>query len=457
MAKKFGKRNKKPAQLNDLFGAPPPPPRSGPPASSTPLSDYLSQGLPGVDEGYVVLPRSLAESMSLPWQQQMAGLLAQFHQTHRSLSWPIYRTVPSRYEKLVDLDEEQLAEVGYLVEIDADGDMVYRERSGRKVEEPENTTVLVPCLDPIPPRGQARREAAPAPDPDAPRAAPMIIPPAPVWRTTPTTPSPEVPPLPEPPKKLAAPRTPPGTGPGASPAAPAVPGGPQTGPAVPGMPEAGPAVPGGPHAATAAQGPSPAGPVEGGGPEAASAAPGVPEAGSGASTPGASQAGSVAGGGPQAASAIPGVPEAGPGAAASGASQPGPATFGGPEAASAAPGASQAGPAVPGGPQAAPAAGPSGTGPTPSPEAAPRVTNPQAWRTIEPPEEPARFTEPLPPQPQPTPAAGIPLGGLTRHDPEPTPPQGTPKVNRDWFEPDQPEHEFGPTGQPTELPYRYRP
>ncbi|WP_020419718.1 hypothetical protein [Amycolatopsis sp. ATCC 39116] len=364
MAKKFGKRNKKPAQLNDLFGAPPPPPRPGPPASSTPLADYLSQGLPGVDEGYVVLPRSLAESMSLPWQQQMAGLLSQFHQTHRSLSWPVYRTVPSRYEKLVDLDEEQLAEVGYLVEIDADGDMVYRERSGRKVEEPENTTVLVPCLDPIPPRGQARREAAaPAPDADVPRAAPMIIPPAPVWRTTPTTPSPEVPPLPEPPKKLAAPRTPPGTGPAApdagSPAAPA-------GVAMPGQgtsPGTGPAAPAG------------------------AAMPGQPG---------------------------PAAPETGPAAAPAGAAMPG----------------------------------------TP-PEQPQRVTNPQAWRTMEPPEEPPRFTEPLPPQPQPTPAAGIPLTRPT--DPEPTPPRGTPQVNRDWFEPDNPEHEFGPTGQPTELPYRYRP
>ena len=131
MAKKFGKRKsgKDPAEL---FGAPVPPPRSAArPASSTPLADYLAPGWPGVDENYVVLPRSLAEGMSLPWQQQMSAMLAQFHQAHGNLSWPVYRVVPSRYENLVDLDEEQLAEAGYLVEIDADGDMVYRERSGR--------------------------------------------------------------------------------------------------------------------------------------------------------------------------------------------------------------------------------------------------------------------------------------------------------------------------------------
>jgi hypothetical protein len=144
--------------------------------------------------------------MSLPWQQQMAALLAQFHQQHSRLAWPIYRVVPSRYEKLVDLDEEQLAEAGYLVEIDTEGEMVYRERSGRKVEEPRSTTVLVSCLDPIPrPAGSPPPQAAPttreAPSPPAstPPArapAPMNIGPAPVWRTvTPpsTTPPPPMP------------------------------------------------------------------------------------------------------------------------------------------------------------------------------------------------------------------------------------------------------------------------
>lgn len=198
MAKKFGKRRKAGNDPRDLFGAPPPPPRSAArPASSTPLADYLAPSWPGVDDHYVVLPRSLAEGMSLPWQQQMAALLAQFHQAHGSMSWPVYRVVPSRYENLVDLDEEQLAEAGYLVEIDADGEMVYRERGGRKVEDPANTRVLVSVLDPIPPRNAARTEPA-APTPDRPRAAPMNIPPAPVWRTTPTPGSTEVPPLPEP-------------------------------------------------------------------------------------------------------------------------------------------------------------------------------------------------------------------------------------------------------------------
>lgn len=212
MAKKFGKRRKpRVSDPLDLFGAPPPPRPAVRPASSTPLADYLAPELPGVSEGYVVLPRSLAESMSLPWQQQLTGLLAQFHQAHRGLSWPLYRVVPSREEKLVDLDEEQLAEAGYIVELDADGEMIYRERSGRKVDDPANTTVLVSCLDPIPPRGAARAASTgtPAGPGEPPPAAPMILPPAPVWRTTPVAPSPSVPPLPPLPQPPRTPSAPP--------------------------------------------------------------------------------------------------------------------------------------------------------------------------------------------------------------------------------------------------------
>jgi hypothetical protein len=123
---------------------------AGPPASSTPLRDALVRGRPGVQDAYVVLPRSLIEEMPLPWQHAMVQILSEFHQAWAHLSWPEYRVVPSRRERLVNLDEDQLAEVGYLVEIDADGEVVYRSRSGQRIENPEETEVLVSCLDPIP-------------------------------------------------------------------------------------------------------------------------------------------------------------------------------------------------------------------------------------------------------------------------------------------------------------------
>lgn len=157
MGKRLGKRAKGPEQAPlppeqryTFGGAPPPLPRqAGSPASSTPLADYLAQRPAGVDDDYVVLPRSLVESMPLPWQQQLVNLLNQFHRGHSQLSWPAYRVVPSRRERLVDLDEDQLTEAGYLVEIDVEGEMIYRERNGREVSDPHETFVLVPCLDPI--------------------------------------------------------------------------------------------------------------------------------------------------------------------------------------------------------------------------------------------------------------------------------------------------------------------
>jgi len=134
-----------------MFTPDPIPHPVSPPASYRPLADYLGTPRPGTDAGYVVVPRSLAESMPLPWQQHFTHLLADFHQAYGNLPWPVYRVTPSRYEKLVNLDEEQLAEVGCVLEIEADGELVYREeRGGQRIERPEEHTVLVSCLDPIP-------------------------------------------------------------------------------------------------------------------------------------------------------------------------------------------------------------------------------------------------------------------------------------------------------------------
>jgi hypothetical protein len=155
-----------------VFTPDPIPRPTGPPASSAPVRDYLASPRPGADAVYVVVPRSLAEAMPLPWQQQMAYLLSEFHQAFSHVTWPTYRVVPSRYEKLVDLDEEQLAEVGAMVEIDTDGDVVYRDRAGRVIEHPDQTTVLVACLDPIPPP-QPGPPPPGMPPPGAPQPGPL--------------------------------------------------------------------------------------------------------------------------------------------------------------------------------------------------------------------------------------------------------------------------------------------
>jgi len=386
VARKFGRRGKPAAgggpevDPRDLFGTAQPARQAARPASSTPLADQLNQGWPGVDPGYVVLPRSLAEGMSLPWQQQMAALLAQFHHENARLAWPVYRVVPSRYEKLVDLDEEQLAEAGYLVEMDTEGEMIYRERSGRKIDDPANTTVLVSCLDPIP--KPAQRQAPPPPSQAAPpvtgqqpqpqqppRApAPMNIGPAPVWRTV--------------------------TPPAAPPAGPPLPGN---------------------HAAPPTQAPAPQAP------------PPLPQ-------PSQSR--------PAAANQAPPPPPPPPVSAP-------PAT---PEAQSAAP------------PQAEPQPEPPPASPPPS-ATPPPFTPPPA--TTPPSSAMPPVTGPPPgPLPQPTSSASPPQGIPVAPD-LPTPPRGVP-MGRGWFDElaesvpesskvDSPEgDEFGPTGDPTEIPYRYR-
>jgi hypothetical protein len=148
-----------------MFTPDPIPRPTGPPASSTPLGDYLSGAKHGVDSGYAVLPRSLAESMPLPWQQRMRDLLGEFHQAFGHLQWPVYRVVPSRYERLADLDDDQLAEVGCTVEVGDSGELEYRLRDGRRVENPETHQVLVSCLDPIPRYQPGSTQAIPAAPP----------------------------------------------------------------------------------------------------------------------------------------------------------------------------------------------------------------------------------------------------------------------------------------------------
>lgn len=113
------------------------------------LRDYLASVRTGVDRGYVVLPRALMDAMPADWQEDMIALLAEYHQAHAHLSWPVYRVTPCRHELITDLDEDQLAEVGALMEIDVDGEIVYRDRDGHPIDAPDTKAVLVSCPDPL--------------------------------------------------------------------------------------------------------------------------------------------------------------------------------------------------------------------------------------------------------------------------------------------------------------------
>lgn len=121
------------------------------PASTTPVQDYLDRSVPGVSSDYLVIPRSLAQSMPLRWQQVFVGLLADLHDAYGHLTWPEYRVVPSRWEIVADLDEAQLAVAGFHADLGADGALEYRDADESVITDPERHRVLAPVEDPIPP------------------------------------------------------------------------------------------------------------------------------------------------------------------------------------------------------------------------------------------------------------------------------------------------------------------
>jgi hypothetical protein len=137
-------------------------PELPPPASTTPVQDYLDRPALGATQDHLVVPRSLAQSMPLRWQQVFVGLLADLHDAYGHLPWPDYKVVPSRWELLVDLDEQQLAAAGYHADLGADGELEYRDADENVVADPENHRVLAPVQDPPRPTSAGRVEPRPA-------------------------------------------------------------------------------------------------------------------------------------------------------------------------------------------------------------------------------------------------------------------------------------------------------
>lgn len=134
------------------------------PASTTPVRDYADKPCSGASDDYLVVPRSLAQSMPLRWQQMFARLLADLHDAYGHLEWPEYRVVPSRRERLVDLDEQQLSSAGYVADLDSEGDLVYRDAAEQPVPDAASRRVLAPVIDPLPPPSAGRVEPRAADD-----------------------------------------------------------------------------------------------------------------------------------------------------------------------------------------------------------------------------------------------------------------------------------------------------
>ena len=133
-------------------------------ASTTPLRDYLDRPAPGAaGPDHLVVPRSLAQSMPLRWQQVFAGMLADLHDAYADLSWPEYRVTAVRREPVADLDDEQLAALGYHADLGPDGALEFRGPDGHPVEDPERYRVPALVADPIPPASAGWVQPRPAP------------------------------------------------------------------------------------------------------------------------------------------------------------------------------------------------------------------------------------------------------------------------------------------------------
>lgn len=124
------------------FASNPIPGHQGPPASASPVADYLGTGRQGVsaDRAHLVLPRSVIEQLPLPVQQQLVGVLQQMHEITANAPWPVYRVAPARWAKITELEETGLRELGLIAEFEGeDGEtLVYRDiQTGRQLQTAE--------------------------------------------------------------------------------------------------------------------------------------------------------------------------------------------------------------------------------------------------------------------------------------------------------------------------------
>lgn len=139
------------------------PPEPPVPASTTPVQDYLDGPAPGATTDFLVVPRSLAQSMPLRWQQVFVGLLADLHDAYGDLPWPEYNVLPSRWERLTDLDEQQLAQAGFHADLGPDGELEFRDAAENLVPNPGDHRVLAAVTDPLPGVRAGRVPPRPAP------------------------------------------------------------------------------------------------------------------------------------------------------------------------------------------------------------------------------------------------------------------------------------------------------
>lgn len=122
---------------------------------------------------YLVLNRTLLQSMPMPWQRRFVRCLDELEEAFSHVEHTSYRVEAGTWKYPDDLSDEQLRALGWSVayvgedgeEDDEDGRRVYYTPEGEE-HSGVPADVFVPGEDPVPPydRGRARVERRPKPD-----------------------------------------------------------------------------------------------------------------------------------------------------------------------------------------------------------------------------------------------------------------------------------------------------
>ena len=103
------------------------------------------------DGEYVVLPRAVLGQLPVAVQNQIAAAQDYVHRITSPAAWPAYRVTPCRWVEVQRLDEGGLREAGLITEIDAHGELVYRDMATGELlrQDQIEQEVLVPAPDPL--------------------------------------------------------------------------------------------------------------------------------------------------------------------------------------------------------------------------------------------------------------------------------------------------------------------
>lgn len=116
---------------------------------------------------YLVLPRTLLQSMPEAWQQRFVQRLSELDDAFSHVPQAeAYEVIAGEEHSLADLSDVQLRHLGYLRESgdedteSGDGETRYYDRDGNEVDHPDCYRVVWPTKDPVPHynRGRARIE-----------------------------------------------------------------------------------------------------------------------------------------------------------------------------------------------------------------------------------------------------------------------------------------------------------